>query len=347
MTNDRTNVGAMALFALLALAACGGESTSPDAGGDRTDAGTPGLDAGAARDGGDLGADGGPAPDGGEAGDDGGPADGGAVTCPTGLRGGDHVMLTLESGGLTREYTVHVPTSYAGTDPVPLVLDFHGYTSDAGQQALLSGMDDKADEEGFVSVHANGYMRSWNAGDCCGGSMSGGIDDVAFVRALIDDVASRVCIDRRRVYATGMSNGGFLSHRLACQASDVIAAIAPVAGVIGVPDEECAPGRAVPVMHFHGTSDRIVPYEGGGISGFRSVADTVDSWATRNGCTDTAEVTHMMGDTTCETRDACDAGAEVTLCTIEGFGHWWPGNGSDVGIDATDAMWTFFSRFSL
>ena len=140
-----------------------------------------------------------------------------------------------------------------------------------------------------------------------------------------------------------MSIGGFLSHRLGCEASDVIAAIAPVAGVIGLPDEDCTPARPMPVMHFHGTLDAIVPYGGSVISGFPSVRETVDGWAARDGCTDLPEITYRMGNSECETLDECDGGAEVVLCTVAGEGHWWPGAAGSVAvISATDHMWDFF-----
>lgn len=268
---------------------------------------------------------------------------------PGGLGPGD-VELTLDHDGLTRRYFVHVPDDYDASEPVPLVFDFHGYSSNATQEISLTDMNDLADDEGFIAVHpeGTGALQSWNAGLCCATAMSGDVDDVGFVRAMLEAVASMACVDRSRVYATGMSNGGFLSHRLACEASDIIAAIAPVAGVIGMPMDECAPPRPVPVMHFHGTFDTIVPYGGGTASGFPSVAETIAHWASRNGCTDEAASTYDMGDSHCETFDECEGGSEVTLCTVDGGGHLWPGGlGSFSTIDATEHMWAFLSRFTL
>lgn len=265
------------------------------------------------------------------------------------LEAGDFEQ-TLEHGGTTRRYLLHVPRGYDGSEAVPLVFNFHGFTSNATQQLSLSAMNDLADDAGFLAVHpeGTGALQAWNAGVCCGTAASDEVDDVGFVRAMLEAVAATACVDRSRVYATGLSNGGFLSYRLACEASDIIAAIAPVAGVIGVSTEECDPPRAVPVMHFHGTFDTIVPFGGSTLTGFRSVDDTIAHWVDRNGCSEATETTYAMGDSSCETHAACDDGAEVTLCTIEGGGHVWPGGfGSTSTIVATEHMWDFLSRFRL
>jgi polyhydroxybutyrate depolymerase len=259
-------------------------------------------------------------------------------------------VWTLSVGGVDRTIRVHVPASYDPTRATPVVLGFHGYTLSGAAQASASHMIAKADLEGFIAVHADGTggLRGWNAGDCCGTAASSGIDDVGFVGALLDELEARLCVDADRIYSTGFSNGGFLSHRLACEMADRIAAIAPVSGVMGV--DVCNPARPVPVFEVHGTSDSIVPYNGGGISGFRSVAETVADWADRNGCPAGAPVeTFAMGDATCEAHRGCGEGSEVSLCTIDGGGHQWPGGdpfpgGGHTSTDliATDAIWTFF-----
>lgn len=260
---------------------------------------------------------------------------------------------TIKSGGRDRFVHVHVPPAYAPTKPTPVVLDFHGFTSDGLQQAAYAGMIRKSDEAGFIAVHGEGIgsQQSWNAGACCGEAMTSKVDDVALVRAILDELEAKLCVDTKRVFATGMSNGGFLSHRLACELSDRIAAVAPVAGVLGVPT--CTPTRPVPVMHFHGTYDPLVPYAGvdDGQRKFPSVPDTIDGWAKRDGCTDVARKTVERDDVVCTTRDKCAGGAEVTLCTVTGGGHTWPGaipipamGHTTQAIRATDAMWEFFQR---
>ncbi len=243
--------------------------------------------------------------------------------------------VDLDFDGVSRRYELHVPPAYDGSTPLPLALNFHGLTSNPTQQREFSQMDVTADSRGFVVAYPEGLDVSWNAGACCGRSAENGVDDVGFARAVINDIAERGCIDRSRVYATGMSNGGFLSHRLACEASDLIAAIGPVAGVLGIDSSACTPDRPVPVVHFHGTTDTLVPYDGR-VNGFESVADTIAGWVERNGCTEAPEVVLRTGSVTCETTGGCDGDASVTLCTIAGGGHCWPGNLSCPFGESTD-----------
>ena len=152
-------------------------------------------------------------------------------------------MLTV--GGLPRTFDVHLPANYDPSKATPVVLNFHGLGSNAGQQQAYSKMIAKSDAEGFIAVHpeGTGARQSWNAGYCCEAAVQNNTDDVAFVRAMLDELESRLCVDKDRVFAAGMSNGGFMSHRLACDLSDRIAAVAPVAGYNVT--MACAPGRAV------------------------------------------------------------------------------------------------------
>ncbi|HET6611635.1 MAG TPA: PHB depolymerase family esterase [Kofleriaceae bacterium] len=252
-------------------------------------------------------------------------------------------VWTLEVDGRERSFRVHVPATYDPAVRTPLVLNFHGFTSNAAQQELLTLMPIKADDAGFITVAADGVGASWNAGACCGQAVVEDIDDVGFVTAMLDELEASLCIDPARVYATGFSNGGFLSHRLACELSTRIAAVAPVSGVLGI--DTCAPSRPVPVLQFHGTADPVVPYGGNPVLGFESVATTIGGWVERNGCDATAEVYYENGDVTCERYSGCDAGATVALCTIDGGVHTWPGGTlppATTNISATDAMWDFF-----
>lgn len=265
--------------------------------------------------------------------------------------GGSDQRLSVEHDGRTRTFLVHLPDGYDRDTPAPLVLNFHGRTMTATQQEYVTAMDAEADAEGFIAVHPQGVGNTWNVGFCCGEAMSADVDDVGFTAAMLDDLATRFCVDTARVYSTGLSNGGFMSHRLGCELSDRIAAIAPVAGTNVT--TICSPDRAVPVFHFHGTNDTLVPYEGY-TGGFASVDSTMNGWVTRNGCGATSAVYFDEGDVTCEEWTGCDDGASVRLCTVDGGGHQWPGGATLPGLGsntdvvvATDAMWDFFAAHSL
>lgn len=251
------------------------------------------------------------------------------------LMPGNHTE-TLEHDGRPREYLVHVPDSYAGDAPVPLVLDLHGLTSSAAQQAALSGWRDKSDEVGFIVVHPEGLNASWNGGDlCCGNSRATGVDDEGFMRAIVERLTSEACIDSKRVYATGLSNGGAMAHLLACRAADVFAATAPVSMGNGV--QGCAPSRPISVVMTRGTSDPLVAYDGGLFPG--AVAD-FEAWSQLNACTGAAQVS----DEVCETRSDCAGGVEVTLCTLAA-GHVLYDNAE--GFSVPDVVWATFERQTL
>jgi polyhydroxybutyrate depolymerase len=314
----------MRLALLVLLTACGSSSaTTPAIDAKASDALPPGADA---------------------------PRDGALATCVGRAAQPLDATRHLTVGGRDRTYDVHVPASYDPTRATPLVLDIHGLTMTGAWQATLSGMSAAADRAGFVAVYPDGtgVPRGFNAGDCCLPASSSGVDDVAFMAAILDDLEATLCVDAARVYATGFSNGAFLSHRLGCELADRIAAIAPVSGVMGI--ASCTPSRPVPVLEFHGAADLIEPYAGGGIGNLRSVATTIHDWAARNGCTGPTTTTFQHGDVTCQTHGGCTAGADVTLCTVSDGGHQWPGGQAYPGgglltqdISATDAIWTFFA----
>jgi polyhydroxybutyrate depolymerase len=283
-------------------------------------------------------------------------ADGSSTGAPNGCEAppmapGEYTNLELDVDGRTRNYTVFVPASYDGSTPTSLVFNFHGFSSNAAQQVFFSDFNVEAEERGVVVVYPNGVGSSWNAGGCCGDAQTEAVDDVAFVRALLDEVSATLCIDHARVYATGMSNGGFFSHRLACDASDIIAAIGPVAGALVLAPEDCAPTRPVPVIHFHGTEDEVVPYAGG--NNFPGVEASLQAWAQRNACDATSSVSFEMDDVSCQTWDNCDAEATVTLCTLDAVGHCWPGQAfcptgeSTLTIRANAMMLDLFEQHTL
>lgn len=246
---------------------------------------------------------------------------------------------------------VHVPAGYDPTRATPLVLNLHGYSGDGNSQMALSRMIATSDAQGFIALHPDGHHspRGWNGGVCCGAAATSGTDDTAWLADVLDEAESTLCVDTARVYASGMSNGGFMAHRLGCEIAERIAAIAPVAGVTGIPN--CNPSRPVAVMQIHGTSDPLIPHTGGGVNGNEPVQATIDRWVANNGCTGAPAQTYQNGDATCVQYGACTGGADVVSCTIEGGGHQWPGGmslGSFLGhlsndLDATNAMWAFFA----
>ena len=199
---------------------------------------------------------------------------------------------SLAVGGRKRTYHVHVPPQYRMEKPAPVVLALHGATMTGPLMAWFSGLNQKADQAGFLAVYPNGtgprLSYTWNGGNCCGSAVRDDVDDVAFIRAVLDDLATAYHIDPQRVFAAGMSNGAVLAYRLASELSDRIAAVAPVAGPMGT--ATCGPKRPVPVLHFHGTDDEFVPFSGGVgrrsvfKTDFYSVVRTIRAWVKADGC---------------------------------------------------------------
>ncbi|RJP49094.1 MAG: polyhydroxybutyrate depolymerase [Anaerolineaceae bacterium] len=238
---------------------------------------------------------------------------------------------------------------------------FHGGGGKAENAIRTSNFNEVADEEGFIVVYPNGTgpreveVFTWNSGNCCGNAMLENADDVGFARAILKDVQAIAAIDPKRIYATGMSNGAMMSYRLACEAADVFAAIAPVAGTLNF--EPCAPSEPVAVLHFHGTADQHVLYNGGvgpesivGVD-FASVADSVGFWVVFNGCVPQPATSQMDG-VQHEVWAGCENGASVGLYTIFGGQHAWPGSdgpgwvGGDKPsqtVSATQLIWEFFA----
>ena len=265
--------------------------------------------------------------------------------------------VTLTHAGIQYNSLVHVPPSYDGTKRTPLLLNWHGFGSNAIQQQIFAGANPTSDEQGFIIVYPESPDRSWAAGTCCSMFLDGGgmpdRDDVGFARALVAEISKLACIDSKRIYSTGMSNGGFMSHRLACEAADLFAAIAPVAGKMGL--ASCMPSRPVPVIHFHGTADTTILYDSPALSGEGvTVPEMMKRWADRDGCTKGPDTTYQMGSVTCQTWSQCTGGVLVSLCTAEGMEHCWPGTPfcpgdkpTTLDISATKDGWAFLKRFVL
>ncbi|MFM7160081.1 MAG: alpha/beta hydrolase family esterase [Planctomycetaceae bacterium] len=270
--------------------------------------------------------------------------------------------------GERRAYLVYVPP---GLDPAcrwPVVLAFHGAGANARQMLRMSGLNDKADAARFVVVYPEGTgvgpLKSFNGGGRGGAFAQQDVDDVAFTRVLLDDLASVLPVDDCRVFATGISNGGMMCHRLAIELPERIAAIAPVAGTLAIPPAR--PARGVSVMHFHGRADGIVPWNGPNLLTprflkFLPVDETLETWRQLNECPGEwrlSEYENVARDgTLVRRRDSLPGrdGAEVVLIEIEGGGHTWPGRPNLLvilgkttrDISANDVMWEFFERHPL
>jgi len=285
---------------------------------------------------------------------------------PDPLGPGDHTR-TLMMGEQKRTCIVHVPKGYDPKKPAPVVLALHGAAMNGSMMVWFSGLNRKADETGFIVVYPSGTgtgpFLTWNAGGFKGKMAEGKADDVAFIGKLLDDLATVVKVDEKRVYACGMSNGGMMCYRLAAELSDRIAAIAPVAGTIAI--DESKPKRPVPVIHFHGTKDTFVPFEmaKGKTPSFmklKGVDDSIQTWVKLNGCDEKPKIETLSKDgdemkVTRKTYGGGKDGSEVILIVIDGGGHTWPGRQPPVGllgksaknISANDLMWEFFQKHKL
>ncbi len=278
---------------------------------------------------------------------------------------GDY-RFTIQHDGLARSYLVHVPPGYVPGRPTPLLVSMHGGGGSMDYQASEEnyGQISKSDREGFIVVFPNGIspvksglLATWNAGDCCGPARDKNIDDVGFLRTMIDNLTWQLDIDRGRIFATGMSNGGLMSYRLACEMPDLITAIAPVAGTDNT--LSCNPRTPVSVLHIHARNDDHVPFEGGkgntkrqeAVTSFVSVPETISRWVKHNACNPKPERVLEKPGVYCERYAPCKAGTEVQLCVTDNGAHSWPGakkwrssEPPSKAINANDLMWDFFMR---
>lgn len=248
--------------------------------------------------------------------------------------------LTVAVGSLERRYVLHVPATVQVGRPAPLIIDFHGAGGSGDDQLQDSPYPPVTDREGVIMAFPDGVNgpigRAWNVGPCC----VPGVDDLAFVDALLTDVVTRACIDVERVYAVGVLTGGGMAHYLACERADAFAAVAPAAFDLAEETvEDCKPTRPVGVVAFRGTADERVPYEGGSSMlvpnmsmTFLGAEASFERWASINGCDGAASVVDDRG---CKTHSNCMDGIEVVLCTKT--------NGPAEPGDATIA-WPILSR---
>jgi polyhydroxybutyrate depolymerase len=233
---------------------------------------------------------------------------------------------SIQIGSVTRRYILHVPASYTGKTPVPLILDWHGILLSSSFQRSLSGFAELSDREGFIVAFPEGTDTAWNIGKCCTSSRT--VDDLGFAKGLVAKLSQQGCIDLKRVHSTGYSMGGGMSMFLACNATDVFASIATSAFDLQPDaDEPCKPSRPIALIDFRSTADPIVAYAGAKdtvppngtatLVTFIGAEATFMKWAGLNGCMGSPQA-QANG---CQTYGQCAGGTEVTLCTKQGGGH--------------------------
>ncbi len=270
---------------------------------------------------------------------------------------GDY-LCALRAGGRERIYWLHLPPAIREGGSLPLVMLLPGRGTGSRRFSRITGLSATADRAGFVAVYPQGTDRpggrlwTWNAGFCCGFARDTGVDDRGFLCGLIERLHRTYGTDPRRTYAGGHSNGGIMSYRLACEASDLVAAIAPVAGAMT--GTEPPPPRPMPVLAVHGTLDRAVRYGGAvwrGAPVYRSVAATVAFWVAHNGCAPTPQRAVNWA----SAQEIYTGGAEgsaVGLITVKRGGHGWPANrvvsrlaGKPPAVHSlADLLWHFFQQ---
>ena len=282
---------------------------------------------------------------------------------------GDYARVLVHKD-LKRTFLLHVPPQYKPDTSLPLIIVLHGGGGEATKVARLTRFSALADREGFLVVYPDGINHHWNDGRNVQRfrAQRENVDDVGFLSALIDRLHRYLNVDRSRVYVTGISNGGMMCNRLACDLSDRIAAVAPVAAAMAedLPDS-CSPARPISVLAINGTEDPLVPWQGGGVGLLAkrgvviSVPKTIAFWVARNHCAPKPKVVTLPkkdpDDSMLVRQETYGGGAdgtEVILYAVEGGGHTWPGGAERPGkfgrrsddFNASAIIWEFFKRHS-
>lgn len=269
---------------------------------------------------------------------------------------------SINHGAYHRTYLLHLPTGYNHVNKLPLVIALHGGFGNAYSMQHTSQLSAKADQSNFIVVYPEGLRggllnaSSWNAGWCCGFASATAIDDVGFIHTLLDTLLQQYAIDSNQVYVTGISNGGFMSYRLACELSHKIAAIAPVAASMSIAN--CSPTRAIPIISFHSYLDSHIPYLGGIGNGpsnhYNLSQDSVfNIWTSLNACNISKDTVVNNAHYTLIQSSACACNATIQHYATQDGGHSWPGAATGTGdpsssyLDATNLIWSFFQQHSL
>jgi polyhydroxybutyrate depolymerase len=283
-------------------------------------------------------------------------------------KSGDYTF-TFSHAGLDRYYKIHVPKGYSSKTAFPVLVVLHGGGGNMDIQAddEISRQITSSDEHGYIAVFPNGsspfksgQLATWNAGGCCGGARDKNVDDIGFFKAMIQHLETQLNVDKARIFADGMSNGGMMSYRVACEMSDTFKAIASVAGTDST--ATCTPKNPISILHIHAQNDDHVLFNGGAgknafpdesrVTNFTSVPATVAKWVKLNGCEAKPKRVLEKKGAYCEKYNGCKNKTEVQLCVTEDGGHSWPGAERKArenkgpppskAISANDVIWEFF-----
>jgi polyhydroxybutyrate depolymerase len=267
-----------------------------------------------------------------------------SATCTSDTLATGDTTISISFGGSNRSYIIHKPTTASPAAGWPLVIDMHGFTSSASQQKGLSKYQQEADAKNFIAAWPSGLNASWNGYGCCGNSLNRNVNDVGFIKAVADDISRRTRIDASRIYITGLSNGGSMSHRLACEGAEKFAATSPVSFTLN--RNSCPsgfPARPITVAHYHGLRDTTVNYNGGQ---FQSAPASFSTWQTIDHCTGAVARQNIgSNNESIQTATGCSASVTPALVSLNGT-HVLYNTQSTLNI-ADHAWTTYLSHFTL
>jgi len=288
------------------------------------------------------------------------PTGGNAPSSAPQVNAGTYVTIKVQEGTTTRSADLYIPAKYSNTSGnVPLILSFHGYGGSGAGHGTLTGLDALADTYGLLTAYPDGLpIDPNNLNKGLHWTVDSGSPDVQFIRDLITKMESlNYRVDPSRIYATGISNGGGMTHRVGCDLADIIAAIAPVEG--GYPEpgwKDCNPTRPMPVLSFHGLPDPVVPYNGGPGTAiaaghiFANIPEWAAAWAQRDSCNMTPTDSQYNSHVDKKVYSQCKGKATIILYSIDDNGHAWPGSSmphASRAIKATTEIWNFFTQYTL
>jgi polyhydroxybutyrate depolymerase len=240
---------------------------------------------------------------------------------------GEQTFTIKSANGVTYTYSIVVSEKVDRNSKSPVMVHWHALGSSPEEMRMVTHVDTLTQTTNAIMIYPKSPDQSWDVGSCCTNTklLATRRDELVFAKELIADIKTKVCVDEKRIYTAGFSNGGMMSQMLACKAADIFAAAFPMGSTLTIPQDQCKPSRPIPIMLINGTKDPLVGYDSAGLAGGLSVPADYKLWQTKNGCTGEPETTFQKGKTTCTTYKNCKAGAETAACVVEGMGHCVPG----------------------